>query len=103
PDEHRSGSIRSKALIAGVAFLAVSVVGFFLYRTSAKPTTGSAIKSLAVLPLTNLSGDPAQQYFADGMTEELIGRLAGIHDLRVISRTSVMRFKDSKLSAPEIA
>jgi TolB-like protein/Tfp pilus assembly protein PilF len=62
-----------------------------------------AIRSLAVLPLNNLSGDPAQQYLADGITEELIGRLAGIRDLRVISRTSVMRFANTQLSVPEIA
>ena len=61
------------------------------------------IRSLAVLPLKNLSGDPNQEYLADGMTEELIGRLSSIHDLRVISRTSAMQFKDTKLSAPEIA
>ena len=61
------------------------------------------IRSLAVLPLDNLSGDPAQEYLADEMTEELCGRLARIHDLRVISRTSVMRFKGTKLSLPEIA
>src|SRR5882757_588770 len=65
--------------------------------------TAPAIKSIAVLPLKNLSGDPIKEYLADGMTEELIGRLAGIHDLRVISRTSVMRFKDTQLSEPEIA
>jgi len=62
-----------------------------------------AIKSLAVLPLKNLSGDAAQEYLADGMTEEIIGRLSGIHDLRVISRTSVMRFKNTTLLLPEIA
>jgi TolB-like protein/Flp pilus assembly protein TadD len=58
---------------------------------------------LAVLPLKNLSGDPTQEYLADGMTDALIARLSGIHDLRVISRTSVMRFKDPQLSVPEIA
>jgi len=62
-----------------------------------------AIKSLAVLPLKNLSGDPAQEYLADGMTEALISRLSGIHTLRVISRTSAMGLKDTKLSLPEIA
>jgi len=66
-------------------------------------TSQPPIESLAVLPLKNLSGDPSQEYLADGMTEELIGRLAAIHDLRVISRTSVMGFRDTKLSVPEIA
>lgn len=66
-------------------------------------TRRAPIKSLAVLPLRNLSGDAGQDYLADGMTEELIGRLASIHELRVISRTSIMRFKDTKLSVPEIA
>jgi TolB-like protein/Flp pilus assembly protein TadD len=66
-------------------------------------TSQTKIRSLAVLPLSNLSGDSTQEYLADEMTEELCGRLARIHDLRVISRTSVMRFKGTKLSVPEIA
>lgn len=61
------------------------------------------IESLAVLPLENLSGDPAQEYFADGMTEELITDLGKIGALRVISRTSVMRYKDTTKPPPEIA
>jgi TolB-like protein len=56
-----------------------------------------------VLPLRNLSGDADQEYFADGMTEALITDLAPISALMVISRTSIMRFKDSDLSLPEIA
>jgi TolB-like protein/cytochrome c-type biogenesis protein CcmH/NrfG len=68
-----------------------------------KKFAAANIHSLAVLPLKNLSGDPAQDYLADGMTEELIGRLAAIRNLRVISRTSVMRFKDTQLLVPEIA
>jgi len=62
-----------------------------------------AIHSLAVLPLRNLSGDPAQEYFADGMTDELITELSGIGALKVISRTSVMPYKKSDKSLPEIA
>jgi TolB-like protein/tetratricopeptide (TPR) repeat protein len=61
------------------------------------------IRSLAVLPLDNLSGDPEQEYFSDGMTEALISDLARIRALRVISRTSVMRYKDTQKSLPEIA
>ena len=61
------------------------------------------IKSLAVLPLENLSGDPNQEYFADGMTEALIANLGKIGALRVISRQSVMRYKGSDKPLPEIA
>ncbi len=61
------------------------------------------IESLAVLPLENLSDDPEQEYFADGMTEALIADLAGIRALKVISRTSVMRYKEREKSLPEIA
>jgi TolB-like protein len=56
-----------------------------------------------VLPLENLSADPAQEYFADGMTDELIGELAKIGSVRVISRTSVMQFKGVHKSMPVIA
>jgi TolB-like protein/Tfp pilus assembly protein PilF len=61
------------------------------------------IRSLAVLPLTNLSGDPNQEYFTDGMTDELITDLAQLANLRVISRTSVMRYKKSEKNLREIA
>lgn len=61
------------------------------------------IRSIAVLPLRNLSSDPAQEYFADGMTESLISDLARIKALRVISRTSVMTYKNTAKALPEIA
>jgi TolB-like protein/Tfp pilus assembly protein PilF len=61
------------------------------------------IESLAVLPLANLSGDPQQEYFADGMTDELTTDLAQIGGLRVTSRTSVMQFKGTKKPLPQIA
>jgi serine/threonine protein kinase/Flp pilus assembly protein TadD len=61
------------------------------------------IRSLAVLPLENLSKDPAQDYFADGMTEALIADLARIKALRVISRTSAMKYKGAQKALPEIA
>jgi TolB-like protein/DNA-binding winged helix-turn-helix (wHTH) protein/Tfp pilus assembly protein PilF len=104
PGKRRFTSSREKALLGAVAVLALFAVALVLYRASrVKSTKQPVIKSLAVLPLKNLSGDPTQDYLADGMTEELIGRLAGIHDLRVVSRTSVMRFKDEQFSVPEIA
>jgi serine/threonine protein kinase/tetratricopeptide (TPR) repeat protein len=61
------------------------------------------IQSLAVLPLANLSDDPAQEYFADGMTEQLITDLGQIRALRVISRTSVMHYRGTQKTVPEIA
>jgi len=61
------------------------------------------IESLAVLPLVNLSGDPAQEFFADGMTEALTADLAQIGALRVISRATVMQYKGTKKPLPEIA
>ena len=61
------------------------------------------IRSIAVLPLRNLSNDSSQEYFADGMTESIISDLAGIKALRVISRTSVMAYKGTTKSLPDIA
>jgi len=90
-------------VVAGMAVLALLSVTYVLIRSHAGNSRQPKISSLAVLPLKNLSGDSTQEYLADGMTEALIGRLSGIRDLRVISRTSVMRFKDTQLSVPEIA
>jgi TolB-like protein/DNA-binding winged helix-turn-helix (wHTH) protein len=84
----------------GLAVLLVAALSWSLYpRSHSSPT----IRSLAVLPLENLSGDPSQDYFAEGMTDELITRLAQISALRVISRTSVMTYRSSRKSLPEIA
>jgi TolB-like protein/DNA-binding winged helix-turn-helix (wHTH) protein/Tfp pilus assembly protein PilF len=84
----------------GLALVLAASLSWILYpRSHPSP----AIRSLAVLPLENLSGDPAQDYFAEGMTDELITRLAQISALRVISRTSVMTYKSTRKSLPEIA
>jgi TolB-like protein/DNA-binding winged helix-turn-helix (wHTH) protein/Flp pilus assembly protein TadD len=84
----------------GLALVLAASLSWILYPRS-QPTP--AIRSLAVLPLENLSGDPTQDYFAEGMTDELITRLAQISALRVISRTSVMAYKSVRRSLPEIA
>jgi eukaryotic-like serine/threonine-protein kinase len=63
----------------------------------------TASRSLAVLPFANLSGDPAQEYFADGMTEALLTELGKISALRIISRQSMMRYEGTKKSVPQIA
>ena len=88
---------------SAVVLAALVSLAYFATRMRAKDASRAKIRSLAVLPLQNLSGDPSQDYIADGMTEELIGRLSGIHGLRVISRTSTMHFKNTQLSVPEIA
>ncbi len=100
----RNLHVRKWLLVGAVSLLVlVAVTTYILTRSHPADAKASKINSLAVLPLKNLSGDPEQEYFADGMTEELIGRLSMIRGLRVISRTSVMQFKDTRLSAPEIA
>jgi len=86
-------------LVAALAWWGLSA---WRQRVSERATAGR-IESIAVLPLANLSGDPAQEYFADGMTEALISDLAQIGALRVISRTSVMQFKGTRKALPEIA
>ncbi|HEX8799231.1 MAG TPA: tetratricopeptide repeat protein [Terriglobales bacterium] len=102
--ERRYRSSTLWTVVAGVGLLVLFILAFVLLRGIRAQGPGQpAIKSIAVLPLKNLSGDSTQEYLADGMTEALIGRLSGIHDLRVISRTSVMRFKDTQMSVPEIA
>src|SRR5579871_97299 len=87
-------------LVGTVLLAVVAIVTFWWRQTHSRAT----IRSLAVLPLSNPSHDPAQEYFADGMTEELINSLAKIEALKVISRTSAMTYKGMKdKSLPQIA
>ncbi|HWZ80998.1 MAG TPA: tetratricopeptide repeat protein [Terriglobales bacterium] len=90
-------------VLAALAALVLFAAIYFVARSRTKGAHSPTISSVAVLPLKNLSGDPTQEYLADGMTEELIGRLSSIHNLRIISRTSVMQLKETHLSIPEIA
>jgi TolB-like protein/DNA-binding winged helix-turn-helix (wHTH) protein/Flp pilus assembly protein TadD len=99
PERSNSRTILFAALLLTVVISTVLVlVSNLAHRSVATPS----VRSIAVLPLDNFSGDPAQEYFVDGMTDELITDLAKIGSLRVISRTSVMRYKGTKKSLPEI-
>jgi TolB-like protein len=91
-----TGAVLACALIAVVGYL-----GFKKWYSDshARPE----IRSIAILPLKNLSGDPGQEYFADGMTEELINDLGQVSTLRVISLTSAMSYKGTKKTLPAIA
>ena len=78
--------------------------GYRLIASTARSTEpGPRVRSLAVLPLANLSDDPRQEFFADGMTDALIAGVSTIRAVKVISRTSVMQYKGAKKSLPQIA
>ncbi len=98
PRKHRSFMIPGMALVVAAAV----ALGLSLW-VSRRAAEVPVVRSIAVLPLANFSGDPAQEYFVDGMTDELITDLAKVGALRVISRTSVMRYKGTSKGLPEIA
>src|SRR5437764_11484128 len=98
--KHRLWPTRRITVVLALV-LSLTILAVWLFRSRGRPPAG--IHSLAVLPLDNLSGDASQDYFADGMTDELITDLAQISALRVISRTSVMVYKGARRPLPEIA
>lgn len=79
----------------------LALLGIWLFRRESLPSP--VVRSLAVLPLVNLSGDASQEYFSDGMTDELIAELGQISELRVTSRTSAMTYKGVRKPLPQIA
>jgi len=98
-------SHRARAAIIASVGLSVIAVGFLTYSwliESDQPVASTSAKSIAVLPFKNLSGDPDNEYFSDGITEDILTQLSKIADLTVISRTSVMRYKDTDKSLREI-
>jgi TolB-like protein/DNA-binding winged helix-turn-helix (wHTH) protein/Tfp pilus assembly protein PilF len=96
---------RPRRMVIGVPLIVVAVAAGLgsVLTLSHRAAVTPSVRSIAVLPLANFSGDPAQEFFVDGMTDELITDLAKIGSLRVISRTSVMRYKGTSESLPEIA
>jgi TolB-like protein/DNA-binding winged helix-turn-helix (wHTH) protein/Tfp pilus assembly protein PilF len=100
--ERRSLAVPTLALALVLAAVSVTYLAVGRHRPSTD-TSMTEIRSLAVLPLDNLSHDAAEDYFADGMTDELITELGQIAALRVISRTSVMQYRGTHKSLPQIA
>src|SRR5882762_9485197 len=104
PSRHRYRRVLVTALVlvVGLAVLFSFDLGGVRRRLLGEPSA-PRIQSIAVLPLENLSKDPEQEYFADGMTDQLITNLSKVGQLQVISHTSVERYKGTKLPLPEIA
>ena len=99
----RARRFRGMLAVFGVAVLVLAGIWFAIWRARLRNQAGLvAIRSIAVLPLQNFSADAEQEYFADGMTDELITDLAQVHELRVVSRTSVMQYKGTHQLLPQI-
>ena len=99
----RGSRNRSRLVLAVSLVLVIGLATWLVQSFSHQASAAAPLRSIAVLPLANLSGDPSQEYFADGMTEQLITDLAKVGSLRVISRTSAMQYKGTKKGLPEIA
>ena len=104
PEPRGEVTWRQRYLAPAIGLACVIAVVFWVFHTAPKVfgTSSSAIQSIAVLPLKNLSGDPSQEYFSDSMTDELITQLAKISSLSVPSAGSVVRYKNTSASASEI-
>lgn len=108
-EETQASSSPTKVALAGLGAAAVIVALLVAFNVGGVQNwirgrpSGKPFRSLAVLPLANLSSDPAQEYFADEMTEELITQFSKLGNLKVISRTSVMQYKGTRKPLPQIA
>ena len=92
----KAKSKQSKVLTLSFILLLLLVFGYFLFNARTSVSSAPLDKSIAVLPFENMSNDPGQEYFSDGMMEEIINQLAKVKELQVTSRTSSMKYKGSK-------
>jgi len=100
---HKLWTAATVAASASLLFVLLGLLDIGGLRTRLRANSPPQIHSIAVLPLRNLSSDPEQEYFSDGLTDELITDLAQIGSLKVISHTSTMQYKNAKKPLPEIA
>jgi len=103
PEVVKSKSFRLKIAIWSFIITGLMVTGYFLWLSFVKTSSRPIDRSIAVLPFENLSNDPEQEYFSDGMMQEIMNHLYKIGELQVTARTSSMKFKKSKKSIKEIA
>jgi len=107
PEPGRAPDVKSnrfrRLLLVGIAVVTLMLISLAVQYWREPYGAGQTIRSIAVLPLANLSGDSAQDYFADGISDELTTDLAKIGSLRVISRTSTLRYKGTNKALQEIA
>jgi TolB-like protein/Tfp pilus assembly protein PilF len=101
--QYKGSSLKKIILVASVALLILSSLFFIYARFIYKPPFPNKDNSIAVLYFNNMSGDPKEEYFSDGITEEIISRLSMIEGLRVKSRTSVLQYKGKAKSIRQIA
>jgi len=111
PIKHSPRLAGGKVMLVGAAIIILLLFVYLGYRYGLKEPQSSPItaveadfnKSIAVLPFVNMSNDPEQQYFSDGIMEAILNDLSKISELKVISRTSVMQYRDTKKTMPQIA
>lgn len=105
-ESKKSKNKRQRYIIYPIVVIALVVIGFFLKPyisfDAAKDSSSGWENSIAVLPFDNISNDPEQEYFCDGMTEQIITNLSRIKRLKVIARTSVRMYKNTNKQIPEI-
>src|SRR2546426_4705926 len=102
PRSNRFSRLVSLALVCAVIALIATAPYFYRRRSGLSATASSPIRSIAVLPMKNLTNDPANEYFSDGMTDSLITALSKVEGLKVISRGSVFRFKGQEVDPHEV-
>ena len=99
----KKNSSKKAVLSVSAVILILVIAGVFYFKFNSKSEASVSAKSIAVLPFINLSSDKNDEYFADGMCDEILTNLAKISDLKVISHTSVLQYKNTKKNLREIA